>query len=122
MASDKTGTKTNVKTNVVVKEKFKVKQPKHYRISLLNNDTTAFEAVVDVLRVIFNKNTQEASQMMMHAHLNGRALVEAPVTKEMGEAKVKQAEEYCQKREIEMGERYGRPYYYNHLRFEVEED
>lgn len=120
--SDKTGIKTTQKTGVVVREKFKVKLPKNYRIVLLNNDTTAFDAVVDVLRVIFNKNTQEASQMMMHAHINGRALVEAPVTKSIGEGKVKQAEDYCRQREIEVGEREGRPSFYNHLRFEVEED
>ena len=120
--SQKIGTKTIEKTGIVVKEKFKVKLPKNYRVVLLNNDTTAFEAVVDVLRVIFNKNNQEAQQIMMHAHMNGRAMVEAPVTIAIGEGKVKQAEEYCRQRETEMGERFVRPFYYNHLRFEVEED
>lgn len=118
----KTDIKTNQKNDQKVKERFKVKQPKNYRIVLLNNDVTAFEAVVDVLRVIFNKNQAEASQIMFHAHNTGRALVEAPVTKEMGEGKCKQAEDYCKRREDEIGDRYGRPMYYNELKFEVEED
>lgn len=118
--SQQTDTKVNIKKTV--KEKFKIKLPKNYRIVLLNNDITSFEAVVDVLKAIFSKNSTEAKAIMMHAHMNGRALVEAPVTKEIGEAKIKQAEDYCQKREIEADQFMGRPNYYTYLKFEVEED
>lgn len=114
--------KTKQKTNSVIKEKFEIKLPKNYKIVLLNNNITAFEAVVDVLKEIFNKNQAIASQIMMKAHTEGKALVEAPVSKEMGEMKIKEAEEYCQKRENEMSHPNGMSFYYTQLKFEVEED
>jgi len=118
----KTDIKINQKNDKMVKEHFKVKQPKNYRIILLNNDITAYEAVIDVLIVVFNKSQAEASQIMFHANNTGRSLIVAPVTKEIGEGKCKQAEDYCEHRENEIGNRYGRFMYYNELKFEVEED
>lgn len=121
MAKEKTNTK--IKSDFKIKEKFEIKTPKNYKIVLLNNNTTAFEAVVDVLREVFSKNQAMSQMIMMKAHREGKALVEAPVSKEIGELKIKQAEEFCEKRERELGTNdWGRPYYYTHLKFEVEED
>ncbi len=121
MSNQKTDTKTVEKTKQIVKAKFQVKLPKNHKVVLFNNHITAFEAVVDVLRVIFSKNKQEASAIMMHAHMNGQATVVSPVTKEIGEALVDQADEYCRRREAEAPLTMGRPNYYTELQFEVEE-
>lgn len=122
MSNQKTDTKTIKKTDQVVKEKFQVKLPKNYKVDLLNNDITAFEAVVDVLRAVFGKNKQEATQIMMHAHMNGQATVVLPVTKETGEILVDRAEEYCRQKDLEAPPGPGgRPNYYTELQFLVEE-
>ena len=124
MSQIKTNTKVNTVTKKDVKKKFEVKPPKHYQIHLLNNNRTSFEAVVDVLRVIFGKNQMQATAIMMHAHINERAMVEAPVTKEMGDAKIQQAREYCRRREAESDTNYGggNGHNYNLLQFDLREE
>jgi ATP-dependent Clp protease adaptor protein ClpS len=47
------------------------KRPDLYRVLLLNDDYTPMEFVIHVLMRFFNKNEEEATQIMLHVHHNG---------------------------------------------------
>ena len=57
--------------DVVTKTKPKTKKPSMYRVLLLNDDYTPMEFVVHVLERYFNKDQQEATQIMLHVHQKG---------------------------------------------------
>jgi ATP-dependent Clp protease adaptor protein ClpS len=63
-------------TGDAIKERVRVekKEPKHYKVLLLNDDYTTMEFVVHVLESVFQKSPAEAFQIMMHVHVNGRGL------------------------------------------------
>ena len=58
-------------TGVATKTKPKTKKPSMYRVLLLNDDYTPMEFVVHVLERYFNKDAQEATQVMLHVHQKG---------------------------------------------------
>jgi ATP-dependent Clp protease adaptor protein ClpS len=58
-------------TSVATKTKPKTKKPSMYRVLLLNDDYTPMEFVVHVLERYFNKDAQEATQIMLHVHQKG---------------------------------------------------
>ena len=111
--------KTLPRISEVKKEREQVATPKNYKVLLLNNETTDFDAVVDVLRHVFAINLQQASQIMIYAHNNGQALVMIS-TKEICEQKVVEARNYCLANAHRT--RGNRSMYYEHLQFDVEED
>lgn len=49
----------------------KLKEPKMYKVLLLNDDYTTMEFVVFVLQRIFQLQEAEAVQIMLHVHKNG---------------------------------------------------
>ena len=55
----------------------KVKEPDEYRVILLNDDYTSMEFVVYILVSIFHKGIEDANQIMMSVHRNGRGIVGA---------------------------------------------
>ena len=57
--------------DVVTKTKPKTKKPSMYRVLLLNDDYTSMEFVIHVLERYFNKDQQEATQIMLHVHQKG---------------------------------------------------
>lgn len=116
-------TKTNTRPKIkdLIKTRDKVEVPKNYKVLLLNNPITAFEAVVDVLKTVFGKQHQEASQIMYYAHMNGRALVMIS-TKAICEAKVEEARLYCERKRTEMMTQLNRSMFYEALEFITEED
>ena len=58
-------------TAIITKTKTRTKRPNLYRVLLLNDDYTPMEFVVHVLERFFNKNREEATQIMLHVHQNG---------------------------------------------------
>ena len=58
-------------TSVVTKSKAKTKKPSMYKVVLLNDDYTPMEFVVAVLERFFRKNSEEATQIMLHVHQRG---------------------------------------------------
>jgi ATP-dependent Clp protease adaptor protein ClpS len=58
-------------TGVATKTKPKTKKPSMYRVLLMNDDYTPMEFVVHVLERYFNKDAQEATQIMLHVHQKG---------------------------------------------------
>lgn len=57
------------------KTRIDIREPKHYRVIMHNDDFTTMEFVVDILRDIFRKGEVEAIHLMMLVHESGRASV-----------------------------------------------
>ena len=58
-------------TGIATKSRPKTKRPSKYRVLLLNDDYTPMEFVVMILQDVFNKNQEDAWQIMMHVHKQG---------------------------------------------------
>ncbi len=52
-----------------------IREPKHYRVIMHNDDFTSMEFVVDILIDIFHKDEAEAERLMLMVHEGGRAAV-----------------------------------------------
>ena len=76
-------------TGVVTRTKPKAKKPSMYKVIMLNDDYTPMEFVVMILERFFNKNREEASQIMLHVHQKGVGVC-GVYTYELGETKVTQ--------------------------------
>ncbi len=83
-------------TAIITKTKTRTKRPNLYRVLLLNDDYTPMEFVVHVLERFFNKNREEATQIMLHVHQNG--VGECGIfTYEVAETKVTQVMDFARK-------------------------
>ena len=69
--------------------KDKIQKPSMYNVMLLNDDYTPMDFVVEVLRKFFNKNSDQATDIMLTIHYKGRALC-GTFTAEVAETKVNQ--------------------------------
>jgi len=83
-------------TAIITRTKPKTKRPSLYRVLLLNDDYTPMEFVVHVVERFFNKNHDDAYQIMMHVHQNG--VGECGIfTYEVAETKVTQVMDFARK-------------------------
>ena len=57
------------------KTKIDIREPKHYRVIMHNDDFTSMEFVVEILISIFHKDEAEAQRLMLMVHEQGRASV-----------------------------------------------
>lgn len=76
-------------TDLEVINEILLKEPKKYKVLLLNDDYTVMDFVVDVLMSIFHKSMQEAEAVMLEIHKNDRGLC-GVYTHEIAETKVMQ--------------------------------
>jgi len=90
--------KENATTGVVVKTKAKTKKPSMYKVLLLNDDYTPMEFVVHVLERFFNKNREDATQIMLHVHRRGVGVC-GVYTYEVAETKVTQVIDFARRHE-----------------------
>ena len=63
---------TNIEHSV--EDDIELKEPKKYKVLILNDDYSTMDFVVDVLIKIFRKNLDEASAIMLHVHKKGKAV------------------------------------------------
>lgn len=83
-------------TSVIAKTRPQTKRPSLYRVLLLNDDYTPMEFVVHILQKFFNKNTDDATRIMLHVHQHG--VGECGVyTYEVAETKVTQVMDFARK-------------------------
>jgi ATP-dependent Clp protease adaptor protein ClpS len=81
---------------VITRTRAQAKRPNMYRVLLLNDDYTPMEFVVSILQSFFNKNVEEATEIMLHVHRNG--VGECGVfTYEIAETKVAQVMDHARK-------------------------
>ena len=50
-----------------------LKKPSLYRVTLLNDDYTPMEFVVEILQVFFGMSREKATQVMLTVHTSGKA-------------------------------------------------
>lgn len=59
---------------VIEEAKPRLKRPPMYKVVMLNDDYTPMEFVVDVLETFFGMNREQATQVMLKVHTEGRAV------------------------------------------------
>ena len=69
-----------------------------YRVLILNDDYTPMEFVVLILEKFFNKNRQEATDIMLHVHRRGVGVC-GVFTYEVAETKVAQVMDFARSSE-----------------------
>lgn len=55
--------------------RIRIREPKHYKVIMHNDDFTTMDFVVDILRDIFHKDETEAERLMLLVHEVGKAVV-----------------------------------------------
>lgn len=85
-------------TGVLLKTRPKTKKPSMYKVLLLNDDYTPMEFVVHILERFFNKNRQEATDIMLHVHRRGVGIC-GIYTYEVAETKVAQVMDFARANE-----------------------
>jgi len=53
----------------------KIEEPRDFMVILLNDNYTTREFVVEILKLIFHKNDDEATRIMLNVHHKGRGMV-----------------------------------------------
>ena len=64
----------NQNTDLLVKEKKKIKKPNMYSVILINDDYTPMEFVIYVLQTIFRKEYEDAKKIMLLVHNEGKGI------------------------------------------------
>jgi len=67
-------TEKDLDTVTLINEESELKVPPLYKIILLNDDFTPMDFVVDVLRMFFGMNQEQAIQIMLQVHTEGEAV------------------------------------------------
>lgn len=57
------------------KTRINIREPKHYRVIMHNDDFTSMDFVVDILVEIFHKAEMEAERLMLMVHETGKAAI-----------------------------------------------
>ena len=57
------------------KTRINIREPRHYRVVMHNDDFTPMDFVVEILIDIFHKGIPEAERLMLTVHESGRAAV-----------------------------------------------
>ena len=83
---------------LLLESKPNTKKPSMYNVLLMNDDYTPMEFVVMVLEKVFNKKSEEATQIMLHVHKNGIGVC-GIFTYEVAEAKCKTVMDLAKKHE-----------------------
>jgi len=84
------------RTGALTLTRTRTKKPSMYKVLMLNDDYTPMEFVVDVLQNIFQKNREEATEVMLHVHQKGVGIC-GVYTYEIAETKVTQTVDYARK-------------------------
>ncbi|PTN08891.1 ATP-dependent Clp protease adapter ClpS [Nitrosomonas aestuarii] len=67
-------TEKDLETVILTKDKSELKVPPMYKILLLNDDFTPMDFVVEVLKMFFSMDQEQAVQIMLKVHTEGAAV------------------------------------------------
>lgn len=95
---DDSGGDERRQTGVALKTRPHTKKPAMYKVLILNDDYTPMEFVVHILERFFNKNRQEATDIMLHVHRRGVGVC-GIFTYEVAETKVAQVMDFARANE-----------------------
>jgi ATP-dependent Clp protease adaptor protein ClpS len=85
-------------------EKVRLKKPPLYVVLILNDDYTPMEFVVHVLMKFFQKNQDQATELMLSIHKTGQA-VAGTFEREIAETKAARVIQYAQEHEFPLQSR-----------------
>jgi ATP-dependent Clp protease adaptor protein ClpS len=71
----------------------KLKRPPLYKVVLVNDDYTPMDFVVHILEIIFSKDRETATRIMLEVHTKGKGIC-GIYTYEIAETKVSQVNSY----------------------------
>lgn len=74
-----------------------LKEPKKYKVFLLNDDYSTMDFVIEVLMKVFRKTLEEATRIMLNIHNNGREMC-GMYTHEIAATKVAQVRTMARER------------------------
>jgi ATP-dependent Clp protease adaptor protein ClpS len=73
-----------------------IKEPRLYKVVLMNDDFTPMEFVVMLLEKLFAMDREKATRIMLHVHTKGKGIC-GVYTHEIAETKVAQVNEYSRR-------------------------
>ena len=73
-----------------------VEEPKKYKVLLINDDFSTMEFVIEILTKIFRKSLDEANDIMLDVHHNGKSVC-GIYTHEIASTKVAQVKQNAKK-------------------------
>lgn len=85
-------------SDLLEREKTGVKPPSMYNVILNNDDYTPMDFVIDILARFFSMNEEQATQIMLKVHYDGKAIC-GTFTSEVAETKVAQVMMYSKENE-----------------------
>ncbi|KTD35133.1 ATP-dependent Clp protease adapter ClpS [Legionella israelensis] len=80
------------------KSQSEVRQPRKFKVVLLNDDYTPMDFVVKVLRRFFYLDEERATQIMLQVHIQGKGVC-GVFTRDIAETKVVLVNEYARNNE-----------------------
>ena len=80
---------------IVAPDKPKLAKPPLWKVTLLNDDYTPMEFVVEVLQIFFGMNVEKATQIMLAVHQTGKVTC-GIYAKDVAETKSAQVNQYAQ--------------------------
>ena len=98
MSEDNNNDNDQADGNTKLATKPKTKIPSLYRVLMMNDDYTPMEFVIEVLEKFFQKNREEATQIMLHVHQRGVGVC-GIYTYDLAETKAMQVMNYARKYE-----------------------
>ena len=98
MSEDNDNDNDQADGNTKLATKPKTKIPSLYRVLMMNDDYTPMEFVIEVLEKFFQKNREEATQIMLHVHQRGVGIC-GVYTYDLAETKAMQVMNYARKYE-----------------------
>ncbi len=87
-------TESNSEAVILAEEKVKQKPPPLYKILLLNDDFTPMEFVIEVLKLFFSMNQEQATRIMLKVHTEGVGVC-GVYPSDIASTKVKQVVEFA---------------------------
>lgn len=76
------------------KSRIEIKMPRKYKVILLNDDYTPMEFVVEVLKHFFHLSEENAVQVMLQVHFQGKGVC-GVFTRDIAETKIALVNEYA---------------------------
>jgi ATP-dependent Clp protease adaptor protein ClpS len=84
--------------SLVQEAKPELKEPKKYKVILLNDDYTPMEFVVEILTSFFRLDQMKATEIMLRVHRDGKGVC-GVFTRDIAETKAAQVNAYSQQEE-----------------------
>ena len=98
MDDDEEGWEGDVIAVIIPKKKEELKEPRRFKVIIINDDYTPMDFVVSILTMFFNKTIDEADAITTDIHKNGKGIA-GIYPLEIAETKLRQAMKLARKEE-----------------------